>query len=160
MADKNFKVKTSITSPTPIALTEGGTGQTTANNALNAILPVQTSSAGYYLKTDGTNTSWSAVTSTYAPMPSTSVSSDITLSSNNGYFIDTTSARTLTLPASPSVGDEVHIFDASNNASTNNITVQPNGNKILGSVQNLIIDTSAAAAVLIYTGSTYGWNVN
>jgi len=40
----------------------GGTGQTTANAALNALLPAQTGNTNYYLKTDGTNTSWSAVT--------------------------------------------------------------------------------------------------
>ena len=89
-----------------------------------------------------------------------SVSSNITLVSGNNYYVDTTSARTLTLPASPSTGDEIHIFDASNNALTNNITVQPNSSKIQGSVQNLIIDSNAAAAYLVYTGSTYGWMVN
>lgn len=65
MADKNFKVKTSITSPTPIAITEGGTGQTTASNALNALLPVQTSAANKILSTDGTNASWIAQSVAY-----------------------------------------------------------------------------------------------
>lgn len=36
----------------------GGTGQTTANAALNALLPSQTSNSGKYLTTDGSNTSW------------------------------------------------------------------------------------------------------
>ena len=65
MADKNFKVKTSITSPTPIAITEGGTGQTSANNALNALLPVQTSAANKVLSSDGTSTSWIAQSVAY-----------------------------------------------------------------------------------------------
>jgi hypothetical protein len=39
----------------------GGTGQTTANAAFNALAPVQTSAAGLYLKSDGTNTSWDAI---------------------------------------------------------------------------------------------------
>ena len=47
---------TGVTGTLPIA--NGGTGQTTANAALNALLPSQTTSTGYYLKTDGTNTSW------------------------------------------------------------------------------------------------------
>lgn len=42
----------------PIA--RGGSGQTTANAALNAFLPSQGSSANKYLKTDGTNTSWAS----------------------------------------------------------------------------------------------------
>lgn len=45
-----------------LALTHGGTGQTTANTALNALLPSQTSQTGKFLKTDGSNTSWAAST--------------------------------------------------------------------------------------------------
>jgi len=54
---------------TPIAITfaavsgvvpivQGGTGQTTANAAVNALLPIQVGNTGFYLQTDGTNTSW------------------------------------------------------------------------------------------------------
>lgn len=46
-----------------VALANGGTGQTTANNALNALLPSQTSNSGKYLTTNGTNTSWADVSS-------------------------------------------------------------------------------------------------
>jgi Pectate lyase superfamily protein len=42
-----------------VAIAGGGTGQTTANAALNALLPTQTSNSGKVLQTDGTNTSWS-----------------------------------------------------------------------------------------------------
>lgn len=41
----------------------GGTGQVTANAALNAFMPTQTSNSGKYLTTDGTNTSWGTVSS-------------------------------------------------------------------------------------------------
>jgi hypothetical protein len=74
-------------------------------------------------------------------------------------MVDTSSARTLTLAASPSLGDEIHIFDVTGNAATNKITVSSNSNKINGSVQDLDIDANNAAVVLIYTGSTYGWRV-
>jgi hypothetical protein len=52
---------TSISIPVPIA--SGGTGQTTANTAFNALAPSQTSNSGKYLTTDGTNTSWATVSS-------------------------------------------------------------------------------------------------
>jgi hypothetical protein len=46
-----------ITSGTlPIA--QGGTGQSTAANAINALLPSQTSNSGKFLTTDGANPSW------------------------------------------------------------------------------------------------------
>jgi len=47
---------TGVTGTLPIL--NGGTGQTTANTALNALLPTQTSSANKFLRTDGTNTLW------------------------------------------------------------------------------------------------------
>jgi len=45
----------------PIA--NGGTGQTTAATAINALLPAQTSNSGKYLTTNGTAASWGALTS-------------------------------------------------------------------------------------------------
>lgn len=52
----SVNLSTQVTNTLPIA--NGGTGQTTANAALNAILPSQSTNSGKYLKTDGTNTSW------------------------------------------------------------------------------------------------------
>ena len=86
-----------------------------------------------------------------------SISANTTLIAGRRYFVDTTAARTLTLPASPSLGGEITIFDASGSAGTNNITVNSNSGKINGSVQDLIIDSNGAVAILTYTGSTYGW---
>jgi hypothetical protein len=42
-----------------IPVINGGTGQTTANLAFNALAPSQTGNTGKYLTTDGTDTSWS-----------------------------------------------------------------------------------------------------
>jgi hypothetical protein len=48
-------------SGTALPILNGGTGQTTANSAFNALAPSQTSNSGKYLTTDGTNTSWATV---------------------------------------------------------------------------------------------------
>ena len=90
---------------------------------------------------------------------STAVSSNITLASLNNYMVDTSSARTLTLPASASIGDEIHIFDATGSAATNNITVANNSLKINGQATSLTIDKAYAGVTLIYVGSAYGWKV-
>lgn len=50
-----------LTSEPQLAITRGGTGQATANAALNALLPSQVSNVGRVLQTDGTNSSWAAV---------------------------------------------------------------------------------------------------
>ena len=77
MADKNFKVKSGLNIPITSAailttdssgnvsstavlpITAGGTGQTSATNAINALLPVQNgSTVNYAIQSDGTNISW------------------------------------------------------------------------------------------------------
>ena len=85
------------------------------------------------------------------------ISANTTLVAGRRYFVDTTAARTLTLPASPAVGNEIQIFDATGTAGTNNITVNSNSGKINGAVQDLILDANGAVAILTYTGSSYGW---
>ena len=293
MSDKSFKVKSGLTvsalstagivktdssgvisSASTLGISEGGTGQTTANNALNALLPVQNgSTVNYTIQSDGTNVSWtklynqtiqdsgitvtprrnlnivggvitdnagtdtttitfpsnaylrqsftptngqtsftlsaagiigseqvflngillvkdsdyttpntttivlssgaasgdildvmilnnitsSGILSTYKQEINLAISSNTTLVAGYRYFVNTSAARTLTLPASPSVGADIAIFDASGSAATNNITVNSNSGKINGSVQDLILDANGAAVVLTYTGSTYGW---
>ena len=54
-----------------VAIINGGTGETTANTALNALLPAQASNANKYLQTDGTNTSWDAVSLSTADITGT-----------------------------------------------------------------------------------------
>jgi hypothetical protein len=49
---------TGVTGTLPIL--NGGTGQTTANAAFNALAPSQTGNSGKYLTTDGTDTSWAS----------------------------------------------------------------------------------------------------
>jgi len=43
------------------AIANGGTGQTTASNAINALVPSQTGNSGNFLTTNGTSVSWGAV---------------------------------------------------------------------------------------------------
>lgn len=49
-----------------VPIASGGTGQTTAIDALNALLPPQVGSPGYYLTTDGVNAAWTAGTNVTA----------------------------------------------------------------------------------------------
>ena len=52
-------LSTGVTGTLPIA--NGGTGQTTATSAFNALAPSQATNSGKYLTTDGPNTSWATV---------------------------------------------------------------------------------------------------
>jgi hypothetical protein len=97
-----------------------------------------------------------AANTSVAPL---AISANTTLVAKKRYYVTSASALTLTLPASPSLNDEIQIVDASGNASTYNITVARNANKINGGTGNLIIDNNGGWYVLLYTGSTYGWKV-
>ena len=72
-------------------------------------------------------------------------------------IVDTSTAVTITLPASAVIGDEIRIIDGTGNAATNNITVARNGHKIEGATSNLTIDLNRAAFGLVYYNTTQGW---
>jgi hypothetical protein len=59
-----------------VAIGNGGTGQTTATAAFDALAPSQTSNSGKYLTTNGTTTSWATVTA------GASISNDTSTSTN------------------------------------------------------------------------------
>jgi hypothetical protein len=69
----------------------------------------------------------------------------------------TSSAFTVTLPASPSVGDQVLLLDYAGTFATNNLTINPNGLKIQTGTGNRVIATNRIAITLTYVDSTQGW---
>jgi hypothetical protein len=87
------------------------------------------------------------------------VSTNITMVASTRYFVDTASARILTLPATPALGAEIELYDASNNAFTNNVSILRNGEKINGLTDDAALDINGFAVSFIYTGSTYGWRI-
>lgn len=113
-------------------------------------------SRNVFLTTDGTNwfelqtqgSDWLTKTGTYTSFAGDKI------------FVNTSSsAFTITLPASPSVGDEVRFLDLANTFDTNNLTVGRNSEKIDGATSDLTVATEGAAFALVYSGSTYGWKL-
>ena len=88
-----------ITGTLPIV--NGGTGQTTANTGLNALLPAQTGQANKYLQTDGTNSSWDAISLSTADitgtLPVLNGGTGVTTSTGTGSVVLSTSPA-LTTP--------------------------------------------------------------
>jgi len=84
--------------------------------------------------------------------------SSFTAVAGEGYFVNTTSgAITVTLPASPSLGDFVQIKDYAGTFATNNLTIARNGNNIQGAANDSLITTNRASLVLVYVDATKGW---
>ena len=83
--------------------------------------------------------------------------SSFTAVAGYGYLVNTTSSTiTVTLPASPTIGQTVVIVDYAGTAATNNITVATNGSVINGA-GNVLIQTNREALTLVYINSTQGW---
>jgi hypothetical protein len=75
-----------------------------------------------------------------------------------GYPCNTTSsAFTVTLPASPSVGDQVLLLDYAGTFATNKITIARNGSNIEGAAENKLLTTNREAIIITYVDSTQGW---
>ena len=137
-----------------ITITPDGSG----NIVLDGLtFPNADGSADQVLKTNGSGTlsftdvsggtSWQAVKTT-----------GFTAVAGEGYFCNTTSgAFTVTLPASPTIGDEVAIVDYAGTFDTNNLTVGRNSENIQGSAADLTVATERAGFTLVYTDGTQGW---
>ena len=129
----------------------------TGDSAYTLTLPVATGSADQILVTDGSGnlsfadnsggTSWQAVKTT-----------GFTAVAGEGYFINTTGgAFTMTLPSSPTIGDEVSFIDYAGTFDTNNLTIGRNSENIQGSAADLTVSVERAANTLVYTDGTQGW---
>ena len=113
--------------------------------------------AGQVLTSDGTSatfqdpaaggTDWQTVKTT-----------TFTAVAGEGYFVNTTAGTfTVTLPGSPTQGDEVTIVDYNGTFDTNNLTINRNGNPIQGNTSNLVVSVENAGLTLVYADGTRGW---
>ena len=88
----------------------------------------------------------------------TKKTASFTAVSGNGYFIDTSSsAITITLPASPSAGDIVGIKDYAISFATNNCTMGRNSSNINGAATDPVLNTNGQSVFLVYVDATKGW---
>ena len=77
----------------------------------------------------------------------------------NNYYTATVGGITITLPASPSVGDYLAIKDGTGAAATTTFTVARNGSNIASSATDLTFDKNFADIVMTYVDGTIGWSV-
>jgi hypothetical protein len=121
----------SVTGITDLAIADGGTGASTANAALNNLLPSQSTNAGKYLVTDGTNTSWDQINIS---------TSDITgtLPIANGGTGSTTASGARTA-LGLAIGTDVQAYDPQL-ADVAGLTPTDNG-VIIGDGTNFVVET-------------------
>lgn len=126
---------------TTLAITKGGTGQATANDALNALLPSQTTSAGKFLATDGTNTSWEIPADTYLNKSMDNVDAVTTMPSGTNLQVVSTGAGGLQISSSTVSGnsDPVSIYsgNAGPGAASGNMSYYAGNGGAIGGDLNL-----------------------
>jgi len=86
--------------------------------------------------------------------------SSFTASSNEGYWVDTSSNTvTITFPSSPSVGDTIELVDYARNWGSNKIIIDSNTKNYQGDPDTFDVeyDTSGQALRVVYSGATKGW---
>lgn len=108
----------------------------------------------YSLFTDGTNITkaaelkkWRAITAA----ETVQAGAQLLVNTNGG-------AVTVTLPASPSIGDQVNFVDQGYDFNSNALTVGRNSSNIANAAADLVVNTQGAAFGLVYSGdATTGW---
>ena len=81
-----------------------------------------------------------------------------TMVAGRGYFVNTTSsAFTMTLPSSASIGDTISIIDYAGTFDSNTCTIGRNSHKIQGASADMTVTTERAAFCLVYGDAIHGW---
>jgi len=81
-----------------------------------------------------------------------------TAAAGDGYFINTTNnVVTMTLPSSPTIGDEVSFVDYAGTFDSNQLTIGRNSQPIQGAASDLTVSIERAANTLVYVDGTQGW---
>ena len=145
---------------TPLGLVQYFWGQpgtqdvlTANNDAIDALIAHDRTRLDV-LEAGGTQTTWQ-------PSQFEVVAANRTAQAGDWLFVDTSvSARTITLPASPSVTNgPIWLADAASSWGTNAVTVARNGELIEGSAADYVLDIDDASVILAYVGGSIGWRV-
>jgi hypothetical protein len=147
-----------ITGTLPVG--NGGTGASTLTaktillgNGTSAIQTLSPGSSGQVVQSNGTD--W--VSASIPVINFTSVkTSNYNAVNNEGVLCNTSGgAFTVTLPSSPSSGNQVIILDVGNAFGTNNLTVGRSGSTIAGLAEDLVLDITGVSVQLLYDGTTW-----
>jgi hypothetical protein len=125
---------------------------------LTFTLPATDGTNGQVLTTNGSGVLSFATPASGIAWQSSVKTSGFTAVAGEGYFCNTTSAGfTVTLPATPSAGQQVAVVDYAGTFDTNALTISPNGNKIEAGTDNLQLTGEREGILLVYIDSTQGW---
>jgi len=151
---------------TRVYIVQDATDRTTANKYTLSIKTAGSSNpiavpvgATMLIHSDGTDARLDILQKGNFAISSSSITAYTAVPGDN-LLIDTYNAEvTITLPASPTMGDEVSIMDvsASGGFGTNKVIVNRNGSNIRGAASNLDLTSNNQSIKLRFTNATKGW---
>ena len=146
-----------ITLQGTLAIASGGTGATNAGDALTSLGAQATLVSGTNIKTiNGSSVLGSGDLLVKSGLEYLTKTANYTAQTNQGILANTSGGSfVVTLPATPTSGDQVVVADATNSFGTNNLTIARNGSTIEGLAENLVLDVSSAVVQLVYDGTTW-----
>lgn len=143
-----------------LAIGSGGTGQTTANAALNALIPNQATNSGKFLTTDGTNTSWATTATAVSLTNDTSTATNLyplfaNATTGTASTIYTGNAKLLYKPSTGELASSV--INASNGIVVNSQTVAVSYTIATGSsgMSSGPVTIASGQAVTVSSGSRW-----
>ena len=146
------------TNPSSITITNvnGGTptnGQLLIGNGSGLTRSTLTAGTGISV-TNATGSITIAASGGGLPTVTVTASTAITAAANFHYILTAATAATVTLPASPTIGDTIYVT-AANGLVTN--VVARNGKPIQNLSEDMTLDNPYASAQLRFTDNTEGW---
>ena len=115
------------------------------------------SGATVLVYSDGTNVNLGMKNKGYITVNASTVTAHTTSDGEQIFANTTANPITITLPSSPSVGNEVSIIDARGTFANNNLIINRNGEPIEGAAANDTLSTNGQSITLAYVDSTRGW---
>jgi hypothetical protein len=137
-----------------LGISNGGTGQTTQQAAIDALLPSQTSNSGKYLTTNGTTSSWGTITqSGVQAISSVTGATTITPSSTSTVYL-CNSASPFTLGIATAVGIDGYLMRIKN-IGAGVVTVDPNASETIDGATTLALSQYSSITIVASGGSWY-----
>jgi hypothetical protein len=146
--------------------TANGTAVTNLQSSYNTLNTAYTNLQPRVTSLEATSTSQTSAIATASALAGLGgwnswkiVTSNTTLVDKDRVFVVPAANMIITLPITPSIGQAVRIVDAAGTAGTTNFTIARNGSTIMGTAQDMTVNTNSARLHLVFADAAKGWRL-